>query len=164
MVGNDARDFHVKFTSLVSCQKVIEAVAHLADEKCHARLLVIEVKIALDSETDSVESIDNILDLVAWNKETVKFPLDSHEENAINAVYILIEINDVSVIVRDEFGNLRDNTLTVRAVKEKYCGRFHIANKFVQWRLQLRGIANIDFILQLTNRGFLLLLCRTRLS
>ena len=125
VIADDAWYIYIKFPSLVSCEKVVETVAHLAHEDSHARLDIIKIKIGCHIVSLGIESVDVFLYLFPWDEELVEFPFYSHEKHTVLAVNILVEIDDVAQIIRYEFGYLRDDALLVRTVQQKYCRWFH---------------------------------------
>ena len=46
-------------------------------------------------------------------------------------VYILVEIDDISVIIRDKFRNFRDYTRLILTMQEHYSCWFHILTYFL---------------------------------
>ena len=125
VIADDARYLDVKFSGVVSCQQVVEAVAHLADEDSHAWLHVVEVEAACHLVFLCIERVDIFLYLVSWNEEVVEFPFYAHEEHAVLMIYILVKINDVSLIVGDKPCYFRDYARLVGAMQEDNGSGFH---------------------------------------
>ena len=116
VVADDAGDVALQFACLVSCKEVVEAVAHLADEECHAWALVTEVEFELHIIALAVECLDIFLYLLIGDGEALGGPFHSHEEAVVHGVHILVEIYDVTVVGGDESCHLRYDALLVGAV------------------------------------------------
>jgi ATP sulfurylase len=90
---------------------------HLAHEYSHAWALVAVVQAELHLVSMSIERGDIIVDLVARNHETLKFPFYTHKKHSLYLVYILVEVYNVTLVIRDKLGNFRNNSLLIRAVQ-----------------------------------------------
>ena len=118
VVGDDAGDVHVPFARTVAGEQVVETVAHLAHEDGHARLLVAEIDVGGHLVALLEELVDDFLDMVARNEEALQLPLDAHEQMPLDRVHVLVEIDDVSVVARDESRHVGDDALTVGTVEQ----------------------------------------------
>ena len=116
VVRHDAGYLTLIFTGLPACQQVVQAVAHLRHEDGHARTLVAVVERELHLVALGIQRADVFVYLVARYQETVQFPLYAHEENAVLAVNVLVEIDNISLIVGNKLGYFRYNALLVGAV------------------------------------------------
>ena len=128
VVGDDTRNLTGKLTSLPAGQQVVETVAHLRDEDSHAWLLVAVVQAELHLIALGVERRDVFVDLVAGNQETLQFPLNAHEEHAVKLVYVLVKVDDVTLIVSNKLRHFCNNTLLVRAMEKQNCCLFHLVS------------------------------------
>ena len=93
----------LKLTSLPACQQVVQAMAHLRYKNGHTRTAVAEIKAKLYLEALLIERLNILLDFLAWYQKRVQFPLYPHKKHAVLMVYILVEVNNVSLVVRNEF-------------------------------------------------------------
>jgi len=122
VVADDARNLDVPLAGVVTREKVVDAVAHLADEDRHPRLLVREVYAEIHPVAGTEHRVDVFSDLFTGNQEPVEFPLYPHEEDLLDSVDVLVEVDDISAVVRDELRHVSDYSLPVRAVEKEYCG------------------------------------------
>ena len=125
VIAHDAGDVNVKFSSLPTCKQVVETVAHLADEDSHAWALVIKVKVERHTVTLGIEGVYIFLNFLSGNKKSLQFPFYTHEKHAVLMVNILVKIDDVALVVGDEFGYFRNNALLVGAVQKHDGCWFH---------------------------------------
>ena len=116
MVRYNARNFTIKLTGLPSCQHIIQAVTHLADENCHTRTLVAVVQAEFHLITLRIQCSYVIIYLVARNHKPFEFPFYTHEKHALYLINILIQINNVTLVISNKLCHLRDNTLLVGAM------------------------------------------------
>lgn len=98
MIADDAWDIHIPFARGITCKDIEEAMVLLADKKCHLRFDIAEVQTELHRELVCEQSAEIILDLVAWNEEAVELPFKAHEKNTVDSIYILVCIDNVSVV------------------------------------------------------------------
>ena len=113
-------------------------MAHLADENGHTGTYVVEIKAEGHLIALGVKSGDVFLDLVTGNEEIIQLPFKTHEENTILTVDILVEVDDVPLVVGDEFGHFRDDALLVGAVQKQYGSGSHLS--FL--KIQCKGTNN----------------------
>ena len=107
----------IKLSSLVSCQKVVKAVAHLADENSHSWFYVVEVEVARHRIFLSVQSVEILFYFISWYEEFVEFPFHSHKEYSVLPVDILVKVYDVTLVVCYEPCHFRYYARLVWAVK-----------------------------------------------
>ena len=91
-------------------------MAHFRHEDRHPRALVAVIQAELHLVALCIERRDVVVKLVARNEESFELPFYSHEKHALHLVHILVEIDDVSLIIRNKFRNLRNDTLLIRAM------------------------------------------------
>ena len=103
VITYDTWDVAIKLSRLPTSQQIIEAVTHLRHEDRHSRTLVAIVERELHLIALGIESGEIIVELVAWDKESVEFPFYSHKEHTFYLVHILVEIDDVSFVVCYKF-------------------------------------------------------------
>ena len=125
MIGYDTRNLHIELSRLPACQQVVQTMTHLRYEDCHARLLVVEVQTESHLVALCIERFEVFLDLLTRYEELVEFPFNAHEEHSILTVNILVEIDDVAVVIRDELGYFCDDARLIRAVQKHNCCGFH---------------------------------------
>ena len=118
VVAYDAGDVHLPLAGIVPGQQVIEAVAHLAHENGHPRLLVAEIHARVHLVSLGESGVHGLLDSLSRDGETVQFPFNPHEEPLLDGVHVLVEIDDVSAVPGDEPRHVRDDALPVRAVQQ----------------------------------------------
>ena len=100
-------------------------MAHFRHEDGHARLLVIVVQTESHLVPLGIECFDILFNFITRHEEVVKLPFNAHEENTILAVNILVEIDDVTVVIRNELGYFCNDAWLIRAMqKHNGCG-FH---------------------------------------
>ena len=116
VVAHDTGNVHIPLACLVACEEVVKTVAHLADEDGHARALVGEIEVERHLIACRVERGQVFLDFILGDEEFLEFPLDAHEEHAVLAVHILVEIDDVSLVVGNELGYFRNDSRLVGTV------------------------------------------------
>lgn len=126
MVADNARYVNIELACLIACKEVVKAMGHLAHEECHARLDIAEVKIGCHVVALAVECVDILSNLIARDKEALEFPFHTHEEHLINLVYILVKVDDITIVVCYEFCNLCNDTLLVRTMQKEYSCWFQI--------------------------------------
>jgi hypothetical protein len=93
-------------------------MAHFADEDGHSWALVAKVEIKLHLIALRIERVDVLLYFIAWNKETVKFPFYAHEKHAVLTVYVLVKVDDVTLVVGNKFCYFRNDSLLVRTMQK----------------------------------------------
>ena len=116
MVRHDTGNVAVELSCLPACQQVVETVTHLRNEDGHPRTLVAVIEREFHLVALSIKRSNIVIKLVAWNKETFKFPFYAHEEHAVYLVHILIEVNNITFVIGYEFCHLRYNALLVGTV------------------------------------------------
>ncbi len=116
VVADDERYVHVPLPHRVARQHVVEAVAHLGHEDGHARLHVGEIDAVRHAVLLRVERVEVVVNLLARDVEAVKLPLQTHEEDAVGAVDVLVEVEDVALVDGDETGHLGQDARAVGAV------------------------------------------------
>ena len=126
VIAHNAGYLDVPFAGIVTRQQVVKAMAHLANEYCHARLDVVEIQVERHLVTRRVQRLEIVLQLFARYDEAVKLPLKPHEEHAVLPVDILVKVDDVSVVVRYELRYLRYNPPLVGTMKQQYSRWFHL--------------------------------------
>ena len=125
VVGDDAGDVHLPLARLVARQQVVEAVAHAADEDGHAGSLVGEVEAEGHPVALGVERLEVLSYFVLGDAEVLQLPFDAHEEDAVLAVDVLVEVDDVACVVGDEACDLGDDARLVGAVEQQDGCGFH---------------------------------------
>lgn len=125
VVADDAWDFDVPLAGFVSCEDIVEAVAHFADEDGHSRGFIAEVEIEGEFEAFVVEGVQDVADFVARDIEIFEFPFDAHEEHAVDIVDILVDIDDIAAVIGDEAGEFGDDALSIGAVEQEDCSWAH---------------------------------------
>ena len=126
VVADDAGNVDGPLAGLVAGEQVVEAVTHAADEDGHAGAYVVEVEAEGHVVAWGVECGDVLADLVARDEECVELPFYSHEEDAVLAVDVLVEVDDVALVVRNELGDVGYDALPVGAVEQQDGRRFHV--------------------------------------
>lgn len=126
MVTNDTRYFDIPFTGLVTRQQVVQAMTHLAHKYGHARLDIAEMQTERHVISLGIQRLDIVLKLFPWYCEIAELPLQPHEKHAVQTVYILVKIYNVTVIVGYKLCYLCYNALLVRAMKQQYCSWSHL--------------------------------------
>ena len=106
-----------KLARLPTSQQVVQTVAHLADEQSHARTLIAVIQAELHLIALGIQRSDIIIDFLAWNLEPFQFPFYTHEEHPLYLIDILIQINDVSLVIRYKLCYVRNDTLLVGAMQ-----------------------------------------------
>ena len=109
--------FSSELSRLPTSQQIVQAMTHLRHEDGHPRTLVAVVEREFHLIALGVERSDVVVKLVARDEEALQFPFDAHEEHAFHLVHILIQVDDVSFVIRDKFRHFRDDTLLIRAVQ-----------------------------------------------
>jgi len=59
-------------------------------------------------------------------RKAIKFKFDSLEEHLLNIIGVLLSMDDVSAVNRDEIGHRSDDSTLVRAREEEYGSRGHL--------------------------------------
>ena len=121
VIAHDKWYIYIIFSCLPSCEQVVEAVAHFADEDSHTRFAIGEIEIANHLITLCIERIDIFKNLVARNEKLFQIPFNAHEEHAILSVNILIEIENVAMVVCDKLCYLRNDARLVGTVQQENC-------------------------------------------
>jgi hypothetical protein len=98
-------------------------VTHLAHENGHTGLHVVEIQIERHLKTFRIQHSDALVYLVPGNEETIEFPFNTHKEDTILAVNMLVQIHNIALVVRDEFGYLTNDALSVGTMQQKDGGR-----------------------------------------
>ncbi len=65
-----------------------------------------------------------MLDLLRSEGEPVELELDALEEHAVDRVDVLVGVGDVAVMVEDEPGDRRHDSLLIRARQQQYRSRW----------------------------------------
>lgn len=92
-------------------------MVQLAHKDSHTRLLVAKVDVELHVVLLRKERSKVVLHLLLRNQEVVQVEFDTHEEHILRVVDMLIEVDDVTLVERDEVGYLRDDARLVGAMK-----------------------------------------------
>ena len=116
VIADDTWNLNIKFTCLITCKEVVEAMAHLTYEQSHARLHIVEVNVELHLISWTVQCLNILFNLLWRDGELGKLPLHTHEEAAVNLVHILVKVNNVTVIICNELGDICNNTQLIRAM------------------------------------------------
>ena len=125
VIAHNARNIDVPFTSFPASQQVVQTMAHFANKNCHSWTFVTKIQFTRHLVALSIQCIDVFLNFIAWNQEMLQFPFNTHKKHAVLLVHILVKVNDISLIICNKSGYLRNNSLLVRTMQKQYCGLFH---------------------------------------
>jgi len=118
MVADDAGNVDIPFPRLVPGQEIVKAMAHLAHENGHARTLITEIKVASHLVSLCVKRVDVFIDLVARDEEILQFPFDPHEKHPVFPIYVLVQINDISLVVRNKLRDFRNDAWPIGTMQK----------------------------------------------
>ena len=92
----------------------------LRDKESQALLQIGEMQRPLHGEA-ICERLKSSPNCTALNEKLVYLPLDPHEEHALIAVHMLIQMDDIAAVILDELGDAGDQTWAVWGMN-KECG------------------------------------------
>ena len=121
VVAHNERYFHFPVTGGVAGENIIETVRHLRHKESHALRTVGEREAIDHIVALSVEGEEVVVDFLLRNKEFFEVPLYAHIKYAINAVNILVEVENITAIGVDKLGDYSNDTRLVGAVHENDC-------------------------------------------
>ena len=120
VIAHDKGYFDLPFASRVTSQQVIEAMRHFRDENGHARHPVTEIQAEIDVILLGTELVEVVIDFVFGNDKLAQIPFYAHEEDAILAIDILVEVENISAIDIDKIGNDGHDSRLVGTVHQQY--------------------------------------------
>lgn len=118
VIGDDEGDVGFQFAGFVAAEEVVEAMRVLADKKGEAVALVAEVQ-APGHAARLGEGADEDGEVFAGNDKMGQVPLGTHEEDPFLDVDMLVEMDDVAAVFRDEGGDGADEAGLVGTVDQE---------------------------------------------
>lgn len=119
VVADDQGNLHVPFSGGIPGQHIVQAVRHARNEDRHARFDVRKVEPENHLVLAAVKRLEVVLDLFFGNQKPVQLPGDPHEKHVFRMVDILVQIDDVAFVDRDEVGHLGQNSRLVGTMQQQ---------------------------------------------
>lgn len=95
-------------------------MAHLRDQDGHARAIPREADAPVQSQWLSDFTRERIMNLAAWDDKVVQVPFNPNEELIRAAIDMLVELQQVPVMVVKPLSDRRDQSSSVRALRDQY--------------------------------------------
>src|ERR1700675_4583779 len=114
MIAENQSDLSFEFSGLLALQKVLEAMRQARGEQGDFRRVIAEMEFELHAELFG-QRMELRRNLVAGDLESVKMELEARQEDPGFEVGVLIRLENVAAVAKNEAGDTRNQALLVRA-------------------------------------------------
>lgn len=121
-IADDKRNLHSEFSAFMTRKEIVDTVIIASNEKRDSGNNLREIE-RPSHRKFLREGSDSLFNMVRGYGEPLDFPFDAHEENAAFLIHVLIDIDNISFVLKQKVRSGSDNAGLIRAGYEKYRGR-----------------------------------------
>jgi hypothetical protein len=119
VIADNEGNIHIPFSGMDPRQYIIKAMRQLRNKQSHPGTLVAEIDVPGHVEFGGDQRAEKVGNFFLRDPEISQFPFYPHVKNLVEPVYMLIQGNDVSLVVVNEFGHICNNAFLILTVHEE---------------------------------------------
>ena len=107
MITYNKRYLYIPLSCRIPGQHIEKTVRQLGYENSHTWFYIREIKTKIHFIFLPVECSEIIFNFFLWNQKIFQFPFNTHEEDVLYMIYILIQIDNISFVYRNKVCHFR---------------------------------------------------------
>ena len=92
----------IVLSGCIASQHIKKTMRQLRNENCHTRFYIRKIKAEIHFVLLAVKCSEIIFNLFLGNQQVFQFPFNTHEEDVLYMIYILIQIDNISFVYRNK--------------------------------------------------------------
>ena len=117
MITYNKRYLYIPLSCRIPGQHIEKTVRQLGYENSHTWFYIREIKTKIHFIFLPVECSEIIFNFFLWNQKIFQFPFNTHEEDVLYMIYILIQIDNISFVYRNKVCHFRKDSRFVGTVQ-----------------------------------------------